>query len=115
MRPQRMPFAASEEGARFTGFSHREPLYLLTGRDAPVRGAPHHEGRKLSNRAADRVGEVGALPGDTAVLFRGAAEMAVGGGPAIDRPVELEGAADVGRPQREKLRQHLLELALLDL
>ena len=41
--------------------------------------------------------------------------MAVGRGAAIDRPVELQRAADVGRRQPEQLRQHLLELLLVDL
>src|SRR5580693_9213002 len=39
-----------------------------------------------AQRALERIGEVGSLPGETAVLFRRAAEMAVSGGAPIDRP-----------------------------
>ena len=40
--------------------------------------------------------------------------MAVSGGAAVDRPVQLERAADVGRRQAEELRQDLLQLLLVD-
>ena len=53
--------------------------------------------RRYSNALLSCVGEVGLLPGEAAVLVRRAAEMAVGRGAAVDRPVELERAADVGR------------------
>src|SRR6185369_2749276 len=52
---------------------------------------------KGSESAAQLLDQIGPLPGEAAVLFRRAAEMAVGGGAAIDWPVELERAADVGR------------------
>src|SRR5438105_1284851 len=55
--------------------------------------------------ALQRVGEVGALPGEAAVAVRLAAEMAVGSGAPVDRPVELQRAADVGRRQTEQLGQ----------
>src|ERR1035441_2434746 len=57
----------------------------------------------LAHRALDGVGEIGLFPGEAAVLVGGAAEMAVGRGAPIDRAAELEGAADIGRPQREQL------------
>src|SRR6185312_13816803 len=69
----------------------------------------------LPDRAFDRPGEVGLLPGEAAVLVRRAAEMAVGCRAAVDRPVELERTADIGRGQPEQLRQNLLELLFGDL
>src|SRR6478672_9764415 len=74
-----------------------------------------NENEGLLHRALDLRGEVGLLPREAAVLFRLTAEMAVGGGAAIDRPVELERAPDIGRRQAEQLRQDLLELLLVDL
>src|SRR6185437_3564627 len=71
--------------------------------------------RPLPARPFDRIGEIGLLPGEAAVFIGRAAEVAVGRGTAIDRPVELERAPDVGRRQPEDFRQHLLELFLIDL
>ena len=51
----------------------------------------------LLHRALDRRGEVGLFPGEAAILVGRAAEMAVGRGAPVDRAVELERAADVGR------------------
>ena len=62
------------------------------------------------HRAPDGIGEVGLLPGEAAVLVGRAAEVAVGRGAPVDRPVELEGAADIGRGQAEQLGQNFLEL-----
>src|SRR5262249_8581406 len=73
------------------------------------------EKRRLAERALELADQVGLLPGEAAVLLGSAAEMAVSGGAPIDRPVELERAADVGRRQPENLRQHLCELALVDI
>src|SRR5512141_2151040 len=70
---------------------------------------------KLFHRALDRGGEVGLFPGKAAVLLGRAAEMAVGRGAPVDRSVELERAADVGRGKAEQLRQNLLELVFRDL
>ena len=71
--------------------------------------------RTLFHRTFNRCGEIGLLPGEAAILVRRAAEMTVGGGAPVDRPVELEGAADVGRRQAEQLRQDLLELLFFHL
>src|SRR3569833_2207181 len=90
-----------------------------TKREWPAQGRPFVEPRSgskgLFHRALDLRGEVGLLPREAAVLLRLAAEMAVGGGAAIDRPVELQRAPDVGRRQAEQLGQDLLELLLVDL
>src|SRR6185312_996887 len=67
------------------------------------------------HRALERVDEIGPLPGEAAVLFGGAAEMTVSRGAAVDRPVQLQRATDVGRRQPEQFRQHLLELLLVDM
>src|SRR5581483_3043642 len=68
-----------------------------------------------SERALQRVGEIGPLPGEAAVLFGGAAKVTIGRGAAVDRAVELQRAADVGRRQAKQLGQDLLELLLVDL
>src|ERR1700744_4358043 len=70
---------------------------------------------KKLHRALQLGGEIGLLPREAAVLFRRAAEMAVGGGTLINRPVQLQRAADVGRRQAEQLRQDLFQLLLVDL
>src|SRR5438477_13199193 len=67
-----------------------------------------------SERLLQLPGEIGLLPREAAVLVRRTAEMPVSGSAAIDRPVELERAADVGRRETEHLGQNLLELALID-
>ena len=46
----------------------------------------------VSERGAERVGEVGLLPGEAAIGLRRAAEMAVGRGARVDRPVERRDA-----------------------
>src|SRR6516162_10178726 len=55
----------------------------------------------LGHRGSDVLHQIGFLPGETAVLVWCSAEMAVSGGAAIDRPVELERAADVDRREPE--------------
>src|ERR1700761_4556892 len=70
---------------------------------------------KKSHRALQLIDEIGPLPGEPAVLFGGAAEMTVGRGALVDRAVELQRAADVGRRQAEQFRQHLFELLLIDM
>src|SRR5262245_58327662 len=76
-----------------------------------ANGAHLHPGcKKSTDRAADVLDQIGLLPGEAAVLVGGAAEVPVGGGAPVDRPVELERAADVGRRETEDFRQHLLEL-----
>src|SRR5579863_3648806 len=69
----------------------------------------------LPHRALELIGEIGALPGEATVLLRRAAEMAVRGGALVDRPVELERAANIGRSQRENLLQGLGQLLLIRL
>src|ERR1700722_13520749 len=79
------------------------------------RGLDYRGEARSAQRAFERVGEIGALPGKTAVFFGGAAEMAVGGGALIDRSIELERTSDIGRPQRENLLQRLGELFFVHL
>src|SRR3954452_18759577 len=108
-------------GGRLDGWLQAGPPPVL--RDARLRallrtgsgGGAAAEQCDLLQRALELAHEVGLLPGEAAVLFRGAAEVAVGRRAAVDRPVQLQRAADVGRRQPEDLRQHLGELALVDL
>src|ERR1700704_6038298 len=69
----------------------------------------------LADRASDVLHQIRLLPGEAAVLVRCAAEMTIGGGAPIDRPVQLERAANVGRCEAEDVGQDLLELFLVDL
>ena len=61
---------------------------------------------------ADRPG-IGLLPGEAAVRVRRAAEVAIGGGPGIDRPVEIEVCPDAARGQAHDLTQRNLKLGLI--
>ena len=56
------------------------------------------------DRAPDFLCEVHLLPGEPAILVGGAAEVPVGGGPPIDRAIELQCAANIGRGEAEHLR-----------
>ena len=69
----------------------------------------------LLERRLDLRRQVGLLPGEAAILVRRAAEVAIGRGATVDRLVQLERAADVGRGQAEQLRQQLFQLLLIDL
>src|SRR5262249_26219148 len=73
------------------------------------------ESKSLLEGALELAHQVGLLPGEAAVLLRLTAEVAVGRGAAIDRPVELERAAGGGRGQPGDFRQYPGELALVDL
>src|SRR5690606_17651004 len=55
--------------------------------------------KEISHRALDHLGEVGLLPGESALVVRRAAEMTVGRGARIDRPVQVEMLADAARRQ----------------
>src|SRR5262249_51337878 len=68
----------------------------------------------LLHRASDRGREVGFLPREAAIFFGRAAEVAIGGGALVDRPIELERPPDVGRGETEELGQNLFEPFLLD-
>src|SRR4051794_38800945 len=81
-------------------------------------GEPGHSASpdvKSSERLLQLPCQIGLLPREAAILVRCPAEMPISGRAAIDRPVELERAADVGRREAEHLRQNLLKLALIDL
>ena len=53
--------------------------------------------RRLSDRALQLVDEIRLFPREAAVGIRLAAEMAIGGGARIDRPIELEMLANAAR------------------
>src|SRR4051794_19107493 len=59
--------------------------------------------------------EIRFLPGEAAILLRLAAEMAVGGGPGVDRLVEAEVLANTARGKIHELAQRLHQLRLVDL
>src|SRR5258708_38719452 len=73
------------------------------------------EVRKKSHRALQHFGEVGLFPGEAALIVRRAAEIAVGRGPRINRPVEIEMLADAARRQVHRLGHDLLALVLAHL
>src|SRR3954463_9671251 len=68
--------------------------------------------RSESGRLAQRVDLVRLLPGELVVL---AAEVAVGGGLLVDRPVKLELLAERARTEVEGLVDGVEDLRLLDL
>src|SRR2546430_17487841 len=65
-----------------------------------------------SHLALQHFGEVGLLPGEPAFIVRRAAEMTVGRGPRVDRPVEIEMLADAARCQIHCFGQGLLKFVL---
>src|SRR6202171_4139072 len=68
----------------------------------------------LLQRRADLRREVGPLPGEAAVLFRRAPEMAVGRGAGIDRLVEAEMLANSARRKIHDLAERLFQFRLFD-
>ena len=62
-------------------------------------------------RRPERVDLVGLLPGEVGIVT---AEVAVGGGLAVDRAAEVEVAQDRGRPEVEHLADELLDQRLVD-
>src|SRR6267154_5616815 len=72
------------------------------------RSASRNDAYK-SHRALQRVGEVGLLPREPALIVRRAAEMAVGRGPRVNRLVEIEMLAYAARRQIHRLRHGYLE------
>src|SRR4051794_18230783 len=84
-----------------------------TARCHPSRLAEDGEHLRMTvvlNRALERFGEIGLFPGEAALIVGGAAEMAVGRGAGVDRPVEVEMGADAARRQIHRFRHRLLEL-----
>src|SRR6202171_6066626 len=73
------------------------------------RGASRNDAYK-SHRALQRVGEVGLLPREPALIVRRAAEMAVGRGPRVNRLVEIEMLADAARRPIHPLGPRHLEV-----
>src|SRR5690606_11065080 len=59
--------------------------------------------------------QIGALPGEGAITAWLAAEMAIGGGLAVDRLVEVELLADAGRRQVHDLSQGSFQPRFVDL
>src|SRR5262245_5511734 len=62
-----------------------------------VPSTGHRRRPGLFRRPAQFVDEVGALPGETAVRLRRAAEMAISTGACIDRAIEAEMLPDAAR------------------
>src|SRR5690606_2223992 len=104
----------------------------------PVRGArPYHDGgrRRIRWRAPlacpscqasggqrlfarhglpDRLDQVGLLPGEGTVAARLSAEVAIGRGARVDRPVQVEVLADASRRQVHDLAQRPFQPFLAD-
>ena len=80
-------------GVSRTVLSATAELPVNTGPTGNARAPSTAPGRgndpPSAQRPLERIGQIGSLPGETAVLFRRAAEMAVSGGAPIDRPAEL--------------------------
>src|SRR5882757_90135 len=66
--------------------------------------------RRKSERALQRLDQIGLLPGEAAFIVRRAAEVTIGRGAGVDRAVEIEMAADTARRQIHRLCRRLLEL-----
>src|SRR3954470_7373771 len=96
-------------------YSDLSPLTRIASCDAIPPLPAGGERWERSNRALERLDEVGLLPGEAALIVRRAAEMAVGRGARIDRAVEVEMGADTARGQVHRLGDSLLELVLGDL
>src|ERR1700712_5195478 len=93
-------------------------MATYTASSYPSRLAEDGEHLRMTvvlNRALQRLGEIGLFPRKTALIVRGAAEMAVGRGAGVDRPVEIEMGADAARGQVHRFRDGLLELVLAHL
>src|SRR5260370_28282822 len=69
----------------------------------------------LLQRRADLRREVGSLPGESAVLFRRAAEMAVGRSAGIDRLVQPEMLANAARRKGHDLAERLFQFCFFPL
>ena len=91
---------------------HLKPLRLNSAY-ASVPGAGVIAGRALSGRCAEgvaqRVDHIGLLPGKEPVM-RHAAEMAIGGGGLVNRPLQVERLDDSGGPEIEQLAQRRRQL-----
>src|SRR3954464_14379185 len=90
-------------------------LFIRVSAARRLRGGRSGERRRLRGRAlrrakpggvAERVGFVGALPGEVAVV---AAEVAVRRGLRVDRAAQVEVAQDRGRAEVEMLAHELLD------
>src|SRR5205085_1846701 len=80
----------------------RNPKYKMAGTSARSASARAIRVRTvMSQRPFQSVAEIGLFPRKATVLVHRAAEMTVSGGAAIDRPVQLQRAADIGRRQPE--------------
>src|SRR5262245_19555989 len=69
----------------------------------------------LRKLGADRLDQIEALPGKSAVIVRLPAEMAVGRGALIDRPTEPEMLPDAAWAQIHYAPERLLELGFADI
>src|SRR4051794_13883652 len=67
---------------------------------------------RASERALERLDQIGLFPGEAALVVGRAAEMAVGRGACVDRTVEVEMATDAARGEVHRLGGGLLELIL---
>ena len=98
-RAKRLAAAASIEGASGAGPSRSPFASHRTRLSAPIR------------RGAQRIREIGLLPGEAAVGFRRAAEMTKGRRSGEDRTVQFQMLANSARGQVHDIHQRRLELA----
>src|SRR3954447_21194691 len=109
-----MTYTATEEASLLVRHQHAQTS-ARTKTQMTGRAGHQRVWMGFLERLAQARREVGLLPREAAVLIGCAAEMAVSRGAPIDRPIELERAADVGRREAEHLRQDLFKLALVNL
>src|SRR5262249_23003289 len=77
----------------------------------PARVCPRRDAPSGSD-ATQLIDEIGAFPGEAAIGLRRPAEMAIGTGSRVDRPVEAEMLANATRRKVHDLVKHLFELCL---
>ena len=94
--PERSGFLTPARGAGDRADSTASATPASGSRSPPERA--RRTPRRTPAALAQRVGPVGPLPGEVLV---GAAEVAVGGGLLVDRPVQVEVAAEGARAQVE--------------
>ena len=118
MRRKLRPLAAAIEHAslRRTCSNRHMRLPKHRQRTSALESSPGAVRRRCCVRNArfSCGARIGLFPGEAAVRIGLAAEMAIGRGARIDRPVELQMLADAARLQAHQLRQHRRQLRLID-
>src|SRR3984893_4849840 len=117
--PLRRPKKArSRDAARSSWSDIAIELAIAPGSDDPAGSDRTGAARRVRDSAcgaAQLVDEIGTFPGKAAIGLRRAAEMAVGAGSCINRPVEAEMLADAAGRQVHHLVEQFFEPRLTNL